>query len=96
MEIVILRDWVIVIIGILAIVVMCIFVTLLVLIYRKVIPILDALREIVSNVQRASSVISRSVIGSVARIEGLVAGVRKAAEIIASISKKGGGKDGKR
>ncbi|MCL0097703.1 hypothetical protein M1O19_04195, partial [Dehalococcoidia bacterium] len=96
MEIAILRDWVIVILGFLAIGVMVVFVTLLVLIYRKVTPILDAARETVSNVHRTSSVVSRSVIQSVARIEGLVAGVRKAAEVIASMSKKGGKKDGTR
>jgi hypothetical protein len=96
MEIAILRDWVIVILGILAIVGVMVFVTLLVLIYRKVTPILDAVRETVSNVHRTSSVVSSSVIQSVARIEGLVAGVRKAAEIIASMSKRGGKKDGKR
>jgi len=94
MEIAMLRDLVIIILGILAIVVMVVFVTLLILIYRKVTPILDAARETVSNVHRTSSVVSRSVIQSVARIEGLVAGVRKAAEVIASMSKRGGRKDG--
>jgi uncharacterized protein YoxC len=95
MEIDILRDWVIVILGFLAMGVMVVSVTLLILIYRKVSPILDAARETVSNVQRTTSVVSRSVIGSVARIEGLVAGVRKAAEVIASMSKRGEKKDGK-
>jgi uncharacterized protein YoxC len=95
MEIDILRDWVIVILGFVAIGVMIAFVTLLILIYRKVSPILDAARETVSNVQRTTSVVSRSVIGSVARVEGLVAGVRKAAEVITSMSKRGEKKDGK-
>jgi uncharacterized protein YoxC len=95
MEIDILRDWVIVILGFVAIGVMVAFVTLLILIYRKVSPILDAARETVSNVQRTTSVVSRSVVGSVARIEGFVAGVRKAAEVIASMSKRGEKKDGK-
>ena len=92
----ILRDWVIVILGIVAIGGMVVFVTLLILIYRKVAPILNAARETVSNVHRTSSVISSSVIQSVARVEGLVAGVRKAAEVISSMSKRGGGKDGTR
>ena len=90
----ILRDWVIVILGIVAIGGMVVFVTLLILIYRKVAPILNAARETVSNVHRTSSVISSSVIQSVARVEGLVAGVRKAAEVISSMSKRGGEKDG--
>ncbi|MBT9149107.1 MAG: hypothetical protein AAGB97_08460 [Dehalococcoidia bacterium] len=96
MEIAMLRDWVIVILGFLAIGAVTISVVLLIIIYRKVTPILDAAREVVFDVRRTSSVVSRSVIGSVARIEGLVAGVRKAAEVIASLSKKGGRKDGKR
>jgi len=96
MEIALLRDLVIVILGIVAILAMVVFVTLLILVYRKITPILDAARKTVSNVHRTSSVISDGVIHSIAGIEGLVAGVRKAADIISSISKGRGKKDGTR
>jgi len=96
MEIAILRDWIIVILGFLAIVAVFISATLLIIIYRKVTPILDAAKETVANAHRTSSVVSRSVTQSVARVEGVVAGVCKAAEVITSMSKKGGRKDGKR
>ncbi|MBT9166023.1 MAG: hypothetical protein DDT25_00687 [Chloroflexi bacterium] len=95
MEIAMLRDWVIVVFGILAIGAVAISVILLIIVYRKVTPILDASKEVVFDVRRTSSVVSKSVIGSVARVEGLVAGVRKAAEVIASLGKKGGRKSGK-
>ena len=42
MEIALLRDLVIVILGIVAILAMVVFVTLLILVYRKITPILDA------------------------------------------------------
>ena len=95
MEIAMLRDWIIVILGIFTIGAIAISIALLIIIYRKVTPILDAAREVVFDVRRTSSVVSRSVIQLVARIEGLVAGVCKAAEVIASLSKKGGRKNGK-
>ncbi len=94
MEIAIIRDWVIVILGFLAIVGVIAVVTLAVLIYRKVTAILAIARETVSNMHRTSSVVSQSVIESIAKVEGLVAGVRKAADVIGSMTKRGGKKDG--
>ena len=95
MEIAMLRDWIIVILGIFTIGAIAISIALLIIIYRKVAPILDAAREVILDVRRTSSVVSKSVIQLVARIESLVAGVCKVAEVIASLSKKGERKNGK-
>ena len=94
MDIAILRDWVVVILGFLGIGAMLVFVTLLVLIYRKVMPILDTAQKTVTDVRHTSSVISDNVITPIAKAQGVVIGVRRVMEVVSFMSKKGGGKDG--
>lgn len=96
MEITVLRDWIIVILGFLGIGAIGIFVTLLIITYRKVTPIIDAARETVANVRHASSVVSKNVIQPIAKVQGFIMGIRKAAEVIASMSRRGGEKNGEK
>ena len=93
MEIAVLKDWVIVIFGFLGIGAVLIFVTLLIIIYRKIAPIIDAARKTATNVGHTSAVVSNAIMQPIAKVQGFTAGVRKAAEVIASMSKRGG-KDG--
>ena len=85
-----LRDWVIVVYGVVGVVSICIVLTLLIIIYRKVIAILDTAHETVKNVRNTSTVISESVIQPIAKAQGFIAGLKKTMEIFTSLTKKEG------
>lgn len=89
MEISFLRDLVIVILGILGIGATIISLVLLIVIYRKVIPILNSVRDTTSNLRDASSTFYKNVVEPIARLQGLIAGIRRTVEFISSITKKG-------
>ena len=91
MEIAVFRDWIIVIFGFLGIGATVLFTILLVIIYRKITPILDAAEKTAATVRDTSSMVSRNVIQPIARLQGVMAGVRKATEVVSSMRKKGGG-----
>ena len=95
MEIAVLKDWVVVIWGFLGIGAIVVFITLLIIIYRKITPILDAAKETADNVRNTSSVVSKNVIQPIAKIQAFIAGVRKAAEVMDSMRKRGGKENGK-
>ena len=94
MEIAVLKDWVIFIYGFLGIVAIVIFITLLIIIYRKATPILDAAKATIDNLRDTSSSIAEDVIRPVAKIQAFISGVRKAAGFIAEFRGKEGRKDG--
>jgi len=91
MEIETLRDWVIVIFGFLGIGATILFIVLLLLAYRKLMPILDSAKQAADNVRNTSSVVSESIIKPISKAQGWMAGARKAAEAVKTIRKKKGG-----
>ncbi len=96
MEMEAVRDLIIVIYGVVGIVALCIVLALLIVLYRKATSILDTAKDAVENVRSTSSAISESVIQPIAKAQGFVAGMKKAMDIISSLSKKGEAeKDGK-
>ena len=94
MEIVVLKDWVIFIYGLLGIVALIIFIALLIIIYRKITPILDAAKETVNNVRDTSSFVAEHVIRPVAKMQAFISGIRKGLEFIAEFRGKEEKNDG--
>lgn len=93
MELSFLRDLVIVIFGILGIVATVMSIILLAVLYRKVTPVLDYVREAATNLRDASSIVYKNVIEPIVRIQGFVAGIRSMMDAISSITKKRGKKN---
>ena len=91
MEIAVLRDWIIVIFGFLGIAAIVVFITVLILIYRKLTSILSTAKETAETVRDASSMVSENVVGPIAKAKGFITGARKAAEIVSSMKTKKGG-----
>jgi hypothetical protein len=89
MEIDELRDWVIVIFGIMGIGVTLIFAILLIVLYRKVASILDSVEETVGIVRGTTSMISKSIIEPIAKVQDFVVGIRKAVKAIFEWAKGG-------
>ena len=85
-----LRDWIIIVYGAVGVVAICIVLTLLIIVYRKIAAILDAAHETVNNVRNTSTVISESVIQPIAKAQGFIAGLKKTMEIFTSLTKKEG------
>ncbi len=81
MEIADLRDWIIVIYGILGIIVLLIFAIMLFLIYRKISSILNSAKEVTDTVRD-------TVVEPLHKIQGFIAGISKGIEIICSIGKR--------
>jgi len=94
MEIAVLKDWVVFIYGLLGIVAILIFIALVIIIYRKVTPILNATKETVNNVRDTSSFVAEHVIRPVAKMQAFISGLRKGLEFIAEFRGKEGKKDG--
>ncbi|MFP3975348.1 MAG: hypothetical protein ACLFVK_03900 [Dehalococcoidia bacterium] len=92
MELSFLRDLVIVIFGILGIVATLMTIVLLAILYRKVTPILDYVKETASNLRDASSTVYKSVIEPISRIQDFIAGIRSVMDAISSITRKRGEK----
>ena len=88
MEIDAVRDWIIVIYGAVGVVAICIILALVIMLYRKVAAILDTARATLENVRHTSSVIHESVVQPIAKAQGFFAGVRKAVEIVTSLTRK--------
>ncbi|MDD5094909.1 MAG: hypothetical protein PHV74_11110 [Dehalococcoidia bacterium] len=88
MEIETLRDWVIVISGILGIGVTLILFTLFILIYRKITHILDSADQAVGEVRETASTVSKTILQPIVKVQGFVAGVRKAVAFLAARDKK--------
>lgn len=93
MEIADVRDWIIVIFGFLGIGAIVTFIILLIILYRKIVPILDSAKETAENVRATSSIVSKNVIQPIAKVQGIITGARKAAEVVASMKKRGGGNE---
>ncbi len=81
MEIADLRDWIIVIYGILGIVVLLIFAIMLFLIYRKISSILNSAKEVTDTVRD-------TVVDPLRKIQGFISGISKGIDIICSIGKR--------
>lgn len=96
MEIVDFRDWIIVIWGIVGILATVVLVTLALIVFRKVTRVLDKANETVENVRETSSVVSKNVIQPIAKVQGFMTGLRKAVDVVTSLSNKEGEKDVKR
>ena len=95
MEIESVRDLIIIIYGSVGIVFLIILLALLIVLFKKINSILDSANEAVDKVKNTSSVLSDTVIQPFAKAQGVFAGIKKTAEVISSLSKKGGGeKDG--
>ena len=96
MEIETLRDWVIVIYGFLGIGATLLLIVLLILIYRKLVPILNSAKEAADNVRNTSSVVSEHIINPIGKARGWMTGARKVAETVNTMRKKKGGDNEKR
>ena len=94
MEIDVVRDWIIVVYGAVGVVAICIILTLVILLYRKVAAILETAKDTVENVRHTSSIIHESVVQPIAKAQGFFAGMRKAMEVVTSLMRKGDEKDG--
>jgi hypothetical protein len=82
MEIHDLRDWIIVIFGIVGIGATLIFVTLLIMLYRKIASILDSVGETVNIVCDTTSMFAKSIIEPIAKVQEFLAGIRTAVKAI--------------
>lgn len=97
MEIESLRDWVIVIFGFLGIGATLLFIILTLMIYRKITPILNSAKEAADTVRNTSNTVSKTVIEPLAKVQGIVSGIKKASEMASFMNKRKGEdeKDGK-
>jgi len=95
MELSALRDLVIVIFGLLGIIATLLVLVLIIIAYRKVVPIINSVRKTAETVRDTSSLISEQIVQPIARVQGFVSGVRKAAEVMGKFRRKEGEKGGK-
>ena len=82
MDLVVLRDVVIVIFGVLGIVTLALLIFVLIVIFRKVVPILDSAKTIVANIRGTSSFIADTLVKPAARLVSFAAVARKVVEFI--------------
>ncbi len=93
MDVDVLRDWVIVVYGIVGAVAVCVVIALVLVMYRKVARILDSLGDTAETIRNTSNTISENVIQPIGKMQGFMAGILKGLEVMTSLSKKRGGEE---
>ena len=89
----IIRDIVIVVFGVLGIGAFALFIYLLIVIFRKVSPILDAAKGTMSDIRGTSTFVSEALVNPIIKVVSFVQGARKALAFLTRFSRK---KEGKR
>lgn len=94
MELAQLRDLFIVIYAAFGIVAMVVIVTLAVILFRKVTPIIDSARGTLNEIRGTSSFMSNTVVKPIVKVAGFAVGARKAIKVMLRLSGRKGGKPG--
>ncbi len=87
------RDCVIVVCGGVGVISLCVVITLIIMLYKKVAVILDSTSETLENVRSTSSLIHDNIASPFNRAQGFFSGMRKAMGIVSSFVGKEEKKD---
>ena len=88
-----LRDVVIVIFAFLGIGAVLLFIALTIILYRKISPMLDAARSVITELRGTSAFVSETIVRPLIRAASLATGLKKT---LALLSKLSGGEGGKK
>ena len=82
------RDCVIVVCGGVGVISLCVIITLVIMLYRKVAVILDSTSETIKNVRSTSSIIHDNIASPFNKAQGVFTGIRKVMGIVSSFTGK--------